>query len=117
MYHGQNLSRKECEVFDDSTLREVQGMAQVGLTRNEILDGYSISWDDLPETDQKAFTEHYNYGRVCGLKQMSESLFLQARSKQGTAASLAYLARFAAEWKKEVDTATGDTNFVFNMKM
>lgn len=117
MFYGQHKDRSELKVFNDAVLSEIQGMAQTGLTRDEILEGYSVVWEKLPEADQAAFTEHYNYGRLIGLKQMGDNLFSQARSKQGTPAALAFLARFAKEWQREVETAGGNTNFNFTMKI
>ena len=82
-------------VFNDAILSEVESMAKQGLTREEIIGGYSLEWDALPAEDQEAFMEHFNYGKIQGIKQMSEALFMQAKSKNGTAAALAYLLRFA----------------------
>lgn len=116
MYHGQHKDRSKLAFFSDATLTEVQEWARAGITKEEIMEGYSILWEDLPKEDQDAFMEHYKYGRIQGIKQMSDALFLQARGKQGTAAALAFLARFAKEWQKEV-SENGDTNFNFSMKL
>lgn len=116
MFHGQHKDRSKLNVFDSAILAEIQGMAQTGLTQAEILEGMSITWDNLDQADRDAFSEHYKYGRLVGLRQMGDNLFMQARSKQGTAAALAFLARFAKEWQKEV-AESGDTSFNFTMKL
>jgi hypothetical protein len=95
IYYGQHVNRSNCQVFNDAILSEVESMAKQGLTREEIISGYSLEWDALPAEDQEAFMEHFNYGKIQGIKQMSEALFMQAKSKNGTAAALAYLLRFA----------------------
>lgn len=117
MFHGQHKDRSDCKVFDSAVLAEIQGMAQTGLTKDEIMEGMSVDFDKLPQADQDAFNEHYSYGRLVGLRQMGDNLFMQARSKQGTAAALAFLARFSKEWQKEVAEGGGDTSFNFTMKV
>lgn len=97
-FFGENKDRSSLAVLDDSVLAEVQSFASRGLTKEEILLGYSLCWDDLPDADRKAFEEHFNYGRVVGVKAMSDSLFLQAKGRNGTAAALAYLLRFGANF-------------------
>lgn len=117
MFHGQHKDRSNLKVFDTAVLAEIQGMAQTGLQKDEILEGMSVDWDSLPQADKDAFQEHYSYGRLVGMRQMGDNLFMQARSKQGTAAALAFLSRFAKEWQREVAEAGGDTNFNFTMKI
>jgi len=95
IYYGQHVDRSNCKVFNDAILSEVESMAKQGLTLDEIINGYSLTWDKLPAEDQEAFMEHFNYGKVQGVKQMSEALFMQAKGKNGTPAALAYLLRFA----------------------
>ena len=116
MFYGQHKDRSSLKLFSEAVLTEVQAMAQAGLTKEEILDGFSLSMDQIPEDDMNAFNEHFNYGRVIGLRQMGDNLFMQARSKQGTPAALAFLGRFAREWQKEVNE-NGDTTFNFTMKV
>jgi hypothetical protein len=98
-YFGENRDIPGLTVLNDAILGEVQHFASRGLTREEILEGYSIEWDMLSTADQKAFKEYYNYGKVVGLKSMSDALFQQAKGKNGTAAALAYLLRFGAKFE------------------
>lgn len=98
-FFGDNKDRSNLEVLDDSILAEIQSFASRGLTKEEILLGYSLDWDRLPIADQEAFDEHYNYGRIVGVKAMSDSLFLQAKGRNGTAAALAYLLRFGTKFE------------------
>jgi hypothetical protein len=116
MYHGQHKDRSNLKFFTDATLSEVQDWARAGITREEIMDGYSLAWEDLPQADQDAFEEHYRYGRIQGIKQMSDALFLQARGKQGTPAALAFLARFSKEWQGEINP-DGKQTFNFTMNV
>lgn len=95
IFYGQHVNRSNCSVFNDAILAEVSQMAKHGISKEEILTGYSTTWEDLPLADQEAFMEHFNYGKVQGIKQMSEALFMQAKGKNGTPAALAYLLRFA----------------------
>lgn len=106
-YFGQNRRIQDLEVFDDGTLAEIQHFASRGLSKEEILDGYSAVWDDLPAADKKAFDEHYKYGKVQGLKAMSDALFMQANTKGGTPAALAYLLRFGANFPNISESGGG----------
>lgn len=98
-FFGENRDHSDLLVFDDSILSEIQSFASRGLTKEEILLGYSIAWEELPPADQKAFDEYFNYGRIVGVKAMSDSLFLQAKGRNGTAAALAYLLRFGTKFE------------------
>lgn len=97
-YFGGNRKIDGLVLFDDAILEEIQYSASRGLSRQEILEGYSIAEEDLTDGDLKAFNEYYNYGRVVGIRAMSDALFLQSKSKGGTAAALAYLLRFGANF-------------------
>jgi hypothetical protein len=97
-YFGENKDHSELAVLNDAILDEIQSFASRGLTKEEILMGYTLNWDDLSFADKKAFDERFNYGRIVGVKAMSDSLFLQAKGRNGTAAALAYLLRFGANF-------------------
>lgn len=81
------------------TTRRVQQLAKIGLTRDEILVGYSVTFDNLPEDVQADFTKHFNYGRLIGLQQMSEAIYQQGLTKTGSKEAVQYLQRFSAEWR------------------
>jgi len=85
---------------------------KAGATRDEILEGFSMRWEDLIETEQVYFTQQLNYGKILGLRIMSDNLFAQARQKGGAIAALAYLKRFSSDWQSEDTSADG--NFTFN---
>lgn len=106
------------DVFDQATLTEVQDMAKVGMSKEEILDTYSITaedWEAMPKTDRIYFEQFYSYGRGMGVRQVGEYLFQQASSKNGMQASLAYLKRFAKNFEGDVQGENG--NFSLNMFM
>lgn len=99
----------ELVYFDNDLLDQIARFSKNGISREEILDGLSLTWDELPPADQRAFNQFFKYGRLIGLRDMSNSLFLQANSKNGAAPALAYLSRFSRDWasmNEEGTTAT-----------
>lgn len=99
----------DLEYFTTDLLDEIARYSKNGISKEEILDGLSITWEELPPKDQVAFSKFFKYGRLIGLRDMSNSLFLQANSKNGAAPALAYLSRFSRDWasmNEESTTAT-----------
>lgn len=80
----------------------VKQLAKVGLTRNEVLDGFSLTWEDLDESAQLLFTRSFNFGRMLGLQQMSEAIFAQGLTKTGSKEAIQYLQKFSAEWRSQL---------------
>ena len=67
-FFGENKDHSELVVLNDAVLDEIQSFASRGLTKEEILMGYTLTWDELSFADKKAFDERFNYGRIVGVK-------------------------------------------------
>lgn len=116
MFTGKTRTR-DLPQLSLGDLAEIQQWARSGLSKEEILCGYSTTWESFSPAERSAFDEHFNLGRAQGLHMMSDALFQQARSKGGTAAAIAFLARFSKTWTKDDEAAINSGGFTFNLKI
>lgn len=98
--------------LDYTTLMRIMDMAP-GMSKEEILNTFSITMDDLDKEEVIYFNEFYNYGKGMGVAKVVNNLIDSTKGKQGSAAALAYLRRFGKEFEKEVE---GDSNANFSFQ-
>jgi len=103
----------EMDTLDFTTLMQVKDMA-AGMSKDEILTTFSIVKDDLDKDEIIYFDEFYNFGRGMAVSKVVNNLIDSTRGKQGSAAAMAFLRRFASEFEKEVEgDSSGEFNFQF----
>jgi hypothetical protein len=113
MYAGYSKIYPEMPVLSGSLLEEVEHKAYLGLSREEITSGLSITYDFLTETEQKYFDERFNYGVMMGKESMLKALHSQANQRNGGQIAIAFLRRYAENWKGE-DGGASDSGFFIN---
>lgn len=103
----------EMDTLDYTTLMQVKDMA-AGMTKEEILDTFSISKDNLDEDETIYFDEFYAFGKGMAVSKVVNNLIDSTRGKQGSAAAMAFLRRFAKEFENEVEgDSSGSFSFQF----
>ena len=102
----------EMDIFDYTTLMTVKEMA-AGMSKEEILNTFSIKEDDLSKTEKIHFDEFFAYGKGMAVKEVINNLVESTKGRQGQAAAMAYLRRFAKEFEGEVE---GDTSASFSFQ-
>ena len=102
----------DMDTLDYTTLMLIKDMAS-GMTKQEILNTFTIDMDDLDENEVIYFNEFYNYGRGMAVKVVINNLIDSTKGKAGQPAAMAFLRRFAKEFENEVE---GDSSgsFSFN---
>lgn len=103
----------EMDVLDHDLLLMVKDMA-AGMSKEEILETFSITWEDLSEEEEVFFNEFYNYGKGMAVHKVVSNLIESTKGRQGQAAAMSYLRRFAKEFEGDVEGETkGEFSFVF----
>lgn len=103
----------DMEILDLTILMEVSDMA-AGMTREEILKTFSIELDELSKDERIYFDEFYNYGRGMAVRKVVNNLVEATRGRQGQAAAMSFLRRFAKEFEGELEGETsGEFSFRF----
>jgi hypothetical protein len=84
--------------FDASQLALIERMAE-GLSKREVLDYWSLDYDDLDKEDQDIFDTAFKRGTV-NIKMYALQNLKQAmqQSRTGMQASLAALTQFGEQW-------------------
>ena len=107
------LEVPEMDLLDYGVLMDVVDMAK-GMNKEEILAGFSITMDDLSKDEEIFFNEFYNYGKAMGIRVVVNNLVESTKGRQGQAAAMAYLRRFAKEFEGEVEgDSSGSFSFSF----
>lgn len=120
MFNGDELygGDPNWKFLTTGMLAEVREYASAGVTLEEMIEGYSINFDEWPVEEKDLFEKNYRLGRMRGIKSMSDNLFSQARSRNGTAAALAFLARFSKPYQTDPELANSElSGFTFNFKL
>ena len=103
----------DMEVLDLTILHEVADMA-AGMSKEEILQTFSIVFDDLSKDEQVYFNEFFNYGRGMAVRKVVNNLIDSSKGRQGQAAAMSFLRRFAKEFEGELEgDASGEFHFQF----
>lgn len=103
----------EMDVLDHDALMMVAEMAG-GLTKEEIMVGMNIKSDDLSEEEEIFFDNFYNYGKMMTVHKVFNNLVESTKGRQGQAAAMQYLRRFAKNFEGEVEgDSTGSFSFTF----
>ena len=102
------------EILDLQILHEIADMA-AGMSREEILQTFSIDYDkDLSKDEQIHFDEFFNYGRGMAVRKVVNNLIDASRGRQGQAAAMSFLRRFAKEFEGELEgDGKGEFSFRF----
>jgi hypothetical protein len=106
----------EMDILDIGILNDVADMAK-GMTKEEILAGFSINIKDFSTDEQIFFNEFYAYGKAMGIRIVVNNLVDATKGRQGQPAAIAYLRRFAKEFEKEIEgDSDGSFSFSFGKK-
>lgn len=107
------LEVPDMDLLDYGVLMDVVDMAK-GMNKEEILAGFSITMDDLSKDEEIFFNEFYNYGKAMGIRVVVNNLVDSTKGRQGQAAAMSYLKRFAKEFEGEIEgDSTGSFSFSF----
>ena len=96
----------EMDTLDYVTLMTVKDMA-AGMSKDEVLGTFSIQMDDLTKTERIYFDEFYAFGKGMAVNQVVQNLIESTKGRQGQAAAMSFLRRFAKEWEGEVEGDSG----------
>jgi len=103
----------EMDSLDFTTLMMVKEMA-AGMNKEEILNTFSLTLEDLDEDEIIYFNEFYNYGRGTAVNTVIQNLLQQSKGKGGQAAAMAFLRRFSKEFEAELEgDSKGSFSFSF----
>ena len=70
----------------------------IGLNKEEVLEYYGITYDDLPEYDKWYFDITFTRGRTTAKSNAVGKLFTAMKGRDALPASLSYLTRFGGDW-------------------
>jgi hypothetical protein len=102
----------EMDVLDHELLMMVKDMA-AGMTKEEVMETFSINKEeDLSEAEIIFFDEFYNYGRGMAVHKVVTNLVESTKGRQGQAAAMSFLRRFATEFAGELE-GDGKGSFSF----
>jgi hypothetical protein len=102
----------EMDILDYVTLMTVKEMG-AAMSKEEILDTFSIEWDDLSKTERIYFDEFLAFGKGMAVNTVVQNLIDSTKGKSGQGAAMAFLRRFSENFEKEVE---GDSSGEFNFK-
>ena len=100
----------EMDIFDYTSLCTVKDMA-AGMTKAEILETFHLDLEDLSKTEEIYFDEFYAYGKGMAVNVVVQNLIESTRGRQGQAAAMQFLRRFAKQFEQEIE---GDTSGAFS---
>lgn len=103
----------EMDNFDFTDLMLVYDMAG-GLTKEEILQTFFLTAEDLSKTETIYFDEFYAFGQGMAANTVLQNFIESTKGKTGQAAAMQYLKRFAKNFEGEVEgDASGNFSFSF----
>lgn len=102
----------EMDILDHELLMYVKDMAG-GMTKEEVLTTFSIDVKDFSKEEQIFFDEFYNYGKGMAVHKVINNLIESTKGRQGQAAAMSYLRRFAKEFEGELE---GDSKGHFSFQ-
>lgn len=100
------------DTLDYVTLMQIKSMA-AGMTREEVLETFSIDEEKFSKDEKIYFTEFYNYGRGMAVATVVNNLIESSKGRHGQAAAMAFLRRFAKEFEG-VPEGDSSGSFSFN---
>ena len=103
----------EMDILDHDALMLIAEMAG-GLTKEEIIKGMDIKEDDFSDEEQIFFDQFYNYGKMRTMHKVITNLVDSTKGRQGQAAAMQYLRRFAKNFEGELEgDSVGSFSFTF----
>ena len=111
---GSDIPQMENLVYEIAI--QISESAELGLTKEEILEGWLLDWHQLTKQEQYYFEKEYAAGKYRGLKNIARDLTAHSKKPQGLAATMAYLRRFSTNFEKQLndDTTSQEESFIFN---
>jgi hypothetical protein len=103
----------DMDILDYELLMLIKDMAGTMMTKEEVLATFTIPGDDLSEEEEVFFNEFYNYGRGMAIHKVGQNLVDSTKGRQGQAAAMSFLRRFAKEFESEIE---GDKNGSFSFQ-
>lgn len=100
----------EMDILDYEILMLIKDMA-AGMTKKEILDTFSIEVEDFSKDEEIFFNEFYSFGKGMAIHKVVTNLVDSTKGRQGQAAAMSFLRRFASEFESEIE---GDKNGSFS---
>ena len=112
-----HLTEREIDGFPNLDLdmrMRIQDLAECGITRDEILDGFCLDWLQLMDIEREYFMREYKKGKLRGLQNVARHLVKHSSERGGLPATMAYLRRFARSYEKPLDNDSSTAeNFQF----
>ena len=102
----------EMDILDYEILILIKDMA-AGMTKEEVMSTFSITNDDFSVEEEIFFNEFYNYGRGMAVHKVVNNLIESTKGRQGQAAAMSFLRRFASEFEGTVE---GDSKGSFSFQ-
>lgn len=105
--------------MDTGLCLRIQEMARLGLTKDEILEGYALDWDQLTAEEQSYFDKEFKRGVLEGKIAIANDLTKHSAHASGLPATMAYLRRFVRNYEKGLDSSDSNESmenfhFFFN---
>lgn len=87
-----------------------------GLSKEEVLDCWAVTYDELDQNDQDLFNRSFKKGRALAKAKAVDSLFSQMNSRDGVKGCLSYLTRVGDVWPTvEEEVKKGKHSFTLVM--
>lgn len=102
----------EMDILDHELLVMVKDMA-AGMTKEEIMSTFSMKTDDFSKEEVIFFDEFYHYGKGMAVHKVVTNLVESTKGRQGQAAAMSFLRRFAKNFEGEVE---GDSSGSFSFR-
>lgn len=102
----------EMKILDLELLTYVKDMAG-GMTKEEILETFSIELKDLAKDEGVFFDEFYNYGKGMAVHKVINNLIESTKGRQGQGAAMHFLRRFAKNFEGDLE---GDSSGTFSFQ-
>ena len=80
-----------------------------GLSPEEVLDCFCVTYDELSEDDKDYFSRSFKKGRAMAKAKAVDSLQSQMNGRDGVKGCLAYLVRVGDEWPEIVNAGKQST--------
>jgi len=103
----------EMDMLDLTLLNQIKDMA-AGMTKDEVLQTFSMDIRDLSTDEEIYFDEFYNFGKGMAINRVVQNLLENTKGKAGQAAAMSFLRRFAKGFEGEVEgDSSGEFSFRF----
>jgi len=86
-----------------------------GLTKQEVLDYWGLSYEKLPENDKWFFDVNFAKGRSQAKRIAVDRLFTTMKLSNAKDSCMAYLVRFSDNWDDGVDDKASGRKYILEL--